>query len=126
MLHRLAADAVLLFHGLWFVFTVLGALLALRWPGVLRGHVLFVAWGAWVQFSGWVCPLTPWENALRRMGGESGYEGGFIEHYVTAVLYPDGLTRDMQIGLGVGLVVLNVALYAWVWRRSRSGSATKT
>lgn len=124
MPYRLAADGVLLFHGLWLAFTVLGALLALRWPRVLWIHAPVVVWGTWVMFTGRVCPLTPWENALRRRGGEAGFEGGFIEHYVTALLYPEGLTRDVQIGLGVAVLVLNVALYTWVLRRAggRRGS----
>ena len=117
MLYRLAADGILLFHALWLVFTVFGAVLALRWPRVLWVHAPIVVWGAWIEFTGWVCPLTPWENQLRRMGGEVGYEGGFIEHYVTAFLYPEGLTREIQIWLGAGLLVLNVGVYVWVLRR---------
>ena len=120
MLYRLAADALVLLHGAWLAFTVLGALLVLRWPKVMWVHLPIVAWGALVEFTGWVCPLTPWENQLRRMGGEEGYAGGFIERYVTAVLYPEGLTREIQLGLGVGVLVLNAALYWWVWRRLRA------
>ncbi|HSG50213.1 MAG TPA: DUF2784 domain-containing protein [Longimicrobiales bacterium] len=120
MLYRLAADALVLLHGAWLAFTVLGALLVVRWPKVMWVHLPIVAWGALVEFTGWVCPLTPWENQLRRMGGEEGYAGGFIERYVTAVIYPEGLTREIQIGLGVGVLVLNAALYWWVWRRRRA------
>jgi len=119
MLSRLAADALVVLHGVWLAFVVLGALLALRWPRVLWAHLPVVAWGAIVEFTGWICPLTPWENRLRRLGGEEGYAGGFIERYVTAVIYPEGLTREIQIGLGVGVLVLNAVLYAWVWRRRR-------
>lgn len=122
MLYRLAADALVLLHGLWLAFVVLGALLALRWPRILWAHAPAVAWGAIVEFMGWICPLTPWENRLRRMGGEAGYAGGFIERYVTAVIYPEGLTREIQIALGVGVLVLNAALYAWVLGRRRSAA----
>jgi len=120
MLYRLAADALVVLHGLWLAFTVLGALLALRWPRVMWVHLPIVAWGALVEFTGWVCPLTPWENRLRRLGGEEGYTGGFIERYVTAVIYPEGLTKEIQIGLGAGVLVLNAVLYWWVWRRRRA------
>jgi len=119
VLYRVAADGLVLLHGLWLIFVVLGALLALRWPRVSWVHVPAVAWGALIEFEGWICPLTPWENHLRRLGGGEGYAGGFIERYVTAVLYPEGLTRDVQIALGVGVLVLNVLLYGWVWRRRR-------
>jgi len=123
MLYALAADLVLIFHGLFVAFVALGALLALRWPGVLWAHLPAVAWGALIEFQGWVCPLTPLENRFRRLAGETGYAGGFIEHYITAVLYPAGLTREIQIGLGVGVLLLNAVLYAWIVRRRtrRSG-----
>ena len=119
MIYRLAADALVLLHALWLAFVVFGALLALRWRRVLWAHVPVVAWGALVEFTGWVCPLTPWENDLRRLGGQEGYAGGFIERYVTAIIYPEGLTREIQIGLGVGVLVLNAGLYWWVLRRLR-------
>ncbi|MBT8338322.1 MAG: DUF2784 domain-containing protein [Gemmatimonadetes bacterium] len=123
MLHRLLADGLVLVHGLWLVFVVGGALLALRWPRIRWVHIPAVAWGALIEFQGWVCPLTPLENHLRRIGGEVGYTGGFIERYVTGFVYPAGLTREIQVGLGVGLLVLNVALYGWVWHRSRRRAA---
>lgn len=122
MLYRLAADAIVLIHGLWLVFVVFGAFLALKWPRALWLHAPAVAWGAVVEFTGWVCPLTPWENRLRRLGGEEGYAGGFIERYVTAVIYPEGLTREIQVALGVGVLLLNAGLYWWVLcRRRRAG-----
>ncbi len=74
-------------------------------------------WGAWIEFAGWICPLTPLEIWLRRRAGEAGYERGFIEHYVLPVLYPSELPRSTQLVLGIVVVVLNVVLYAWVWRR---------
>lgn len=119
MLYRLAADALVLLHGLWLVFVIFGALLALRWPKVLWAHLPAVAWGALIEFTGWICPLTPWENDLRRMGGQEGYAGGFIERYVTALIYPEGLTREIQIVLGFGVLVLNATLYWWVLRKRR-------
>lgn len=119
MLYRLAADGLVVLHGLWLVFVVFGALLALVWPRVLWAHVPAVLWGGLIEFMGWVCPLTPWENELRRLGGEAGYGGGFIERYLTAAIYPEGLTREIQIALGVGVLVLNGALYFWLWRRAR-------
>ena len=119
MLYRLTADALVLAHGLWLVFVVFGALLALRWPRTLWFHAPAVAWGALVEFTGWVCPLTPWENRMRRLGGEEGYAGGFIERSVTAAIYPEGLTREIQVALGIAVLVLNAGLYWWVLRRRR-------
>lgn len=113
------ADVVLLFHGLFVVFVVVGGLLVLRRRWVAWLHVPCALWGAWVEVAGWVCPLTPLENRFRRMAGEAGYEGGFIERYVTAALYPEGLTRGTQIALGTAVLLLNAGIYAWVMRRGR-------
>jgi hypothetical protein len=74
-------------------------------------------WGAWIEFSGHLCPLTPLEVNLRERGGMAGYSGGFIAHYVTAWIYPDGLTRNVQIAIGLGLCVVNTLIYGWVFNR---------
>jgi hypothetical protein len=76
-----------------------------------------VAWGALIEFAGWICPLTPWEQSLRRLAGEDGYSGGFVEHYLLPILYPEGLTREVQIVLGVLVLVINAVAYALIWRR---------
>ena len=125
MLHRFLADAVLVFHLLFIVFAVLGGLLALRWRWVPWVHLPALAWGATVEFTGWICPLTPLENQLRRAGGEAGYSAGFIEHYLLPVLYPDALTRDTQFILGMVLVLINAAVYIAVWRRYALRSARR-
>lgn len=111
------ADSVVLLHMGFVVFVVAGGLLVLRWKRMAWVHVPCAVWGAWIEFAGWVCPLTPLEIWLRRRAGEAGYERGFIEHYLLPVLYPSELTRPTQLVLGTAVVVLNVVLYAWVWRR---------
>jgi len=123
MPHRVLADLVLILHAAFVAFVMLGALLAVRWPRLAWVHVPVALWGAGIEFLGGICPLTPLENHWRRLAGELGYPGGFVEHYVVAVLYPDGLTRRLQIGLGVLVLAVNVAIYAWALRRVRlSGS----
>ncbi len=107
------ADAVVLVHALFVVFVVFGGLLALRWPKVLWVHAPAAIWGVVVEYAGFICPLTPLEIALRERAGHAGYQGGFIEHYVEALLYPAGLTRAMQIALGTFALAINVAIY---WR----------
>jgi hypothetical protein len=113
----LAADVVVLAHLAFILFGMFGALLALKWRWIPWLHVPAVAWAAWVELSGRICPLTPLERWFRRAAGEAGYEGDFIDRYVTAFIYPEGLTRELQIVLGVLLVTLNGAIYAMVWRR---------
>ena len=120
MIYRLLADLVLILHAGFVVFVMLGAFLVLRWPRVAWVHVPVVLWGAGIEFVGWPCPLTPLENYLRRLGGEFGYQGGFIDHYVMSMLYPDGLTRQLQFVLGALVLLVNVTVYAWVLRRRRS------
>jgi hypothetical protein len=120
MLYRVLADALVLFHLLFVAFAVAGGLLALRWRWAAALHLPALVWAAWIEFSGGICPLTPMENALRRMAGGAGYPGGFVEHYVLPVLYPAGLTPQHQWVLGGVLLALNLLVYAavaWRWRR---------
>ena len=118
---RLAADAVALLHGAFVLFVVFGGLLVWRWPRLAWLHLPAVAWGALIEFTGWMCPLTPWENALRQAVGQAGYTGGFVDHYLWPLLYPAGLTREMQWALGAGVLVVNGAVYGLLLgRRARS------
>jgi len=119
MLWSVLADLVVVVHGLYIVFVVLGALLALRWRRILFVHLPAAVWGALVALADWPCPLTPLENALRRRAGEAGYPGSFVETWLLPAVYPGGMTREIQIGLGLGVVVVNVVLYALVWKRGR-------
>jgi len=116
---RLLADAVVAFHFAFIVFVVAGGLLVLWRRGWALLHLPAVAWGAWTEFTGTICPLTPWEQALRRQAGEAGYAGGFVEHYLVPLIYPAALTPGLQIALGAFVLLLNAALYAGVWRRWR-------
>jgi hypothetical protein len=119
MIYRILADGVLLVHLGFVLFVVLGGLLLARRPKVAVVHLPAAVWGVLIEYMGGVCPLTPLEQDLRRRGGEDGYTGSFLEHYVTAALYPNGLTRALQIVLGSLLLFLNVVLY-WRWWRRRS------
>ena len=119
MIHRLAADAVLLLHLGFILFVLLGGLLALRWRWAPMLHLPAAAWGVYVELSGGLCPLTPLENRLRGAAGEAGYTGGFIEHYLLALIYPAGLTHEIQYVLAAIVVGVNGLAYAWVWRRRR-------
>jgi hypothetical protein len=121
MPHRLLADAVLVLHGLFIAFALLGGLTALWRRRMAALHLPALAWGAYVMLSGRICPLTPLENRLRRAAGEAGYAGGFIEHYLAAAIYPAGLTRPVQVGLGAAFVACNLLIYAGVAWRLRRG-----
>ena len=120
MAYRAAADAILVTHFAFVLFAVFGALLILRWPRLAWLHIPVVVWAAFVEFSGTICPLTPLEAILRRQAGEAGYAGGFIEHYVVSLLYPEGLARDTQTILGAIVVVINAAIYIVAFMRRRA------
>lgn len=115
--YRILADAVLVLHLAFIVFAVLGGLLVLRWPRLAWVHLPVVLWAAGIEFLGGICPLTPLENRLRAAGGEAGYEGSFVEQYVTALIYPEGLTRGVQVALGFIVIAVNLAIYLRVFRR---------
>ena len=117
MCYRALADLVLVVHFAFVLFVVFGGALALRWSRVAWIHVPIALYGAVIEFMGFVCPLTPLEVTLRQRGGEAGYAGGFIEHYITAAIYPAGLTRQVQFILGAALVGLNIVVYAVWWTR---------
>ena len=115
----LLADLVLILHFAFIAFALLGALAWLRWRHAPLVHLPALAWGVAIELVHGTCPLTPLENALRRAAGDPGYEGGFIERYLGSLIYPAGLTPATQWLLALGLVGVNVALYAWVLRRRR-------
>lgn len=113
MAASLAADAVLVFHLLFIGFAALGALLVAWRPRVAWVHLPALAWAVWIEVTHGICPLTPLENALRRAGGEAGYDGGFVAHYLVPLIYPPGLTPRHQLALAALLVGLNALLYGW-------------
>ena len=120
MAYRAAADAILVAHLAFVLFVVFGALLLLRWPRLAWLHIPAVVWAAFIEFSGMICPLTPLEVALRQRAGQAGYGGGFIDHYVVSLLYPEGLTQNTQAMLGTVVVAINAAIYIVAFRRRRT------
>jgi hypothetical protein len=120
VLARIAADLLVLFHLGFILFVAAGALLALRWPRIVWAHLPAAVWGALIELNGWLCPLTPLENRLRLAGGDAGYSGGFIDHYIMPLVYPPGLSRELQIALGCVVIIVNGLVYGvLLCRRSR-------
>ena len=115
MLTLIAADLVVLLHFAFIVFVVAGGLLVLKWRWLLWFHLPAVIWGAFIELSGWVCPLTPIENMLRMIGGGGTYSSSFIEQYIVSVIYPSGLQRSTQIALGLIVVAINAVIYAAIF-----------
>ncbi len=119
MITSLAADALVLLHAMFVLFVVAGGALVLKWPKLAFVHIPCVVWGAGIEFTGAICPLTPLEQRLRSAAGEAGYTGGFIEHYVLPLIYPPGLTPTVQIVLGGAVVAINLAVYGYLYSRGR-------
>lgn len=120
-LFRWLGDAVVIVHVAFVLFVVFGGLLVLRWRRLAWLHIPAVAWGAAVEFADWICPLTLLENMLQERAGLEAYRGDFIARYVLPVLYPDRLTRTIQIVLGCAALALNLLVYSWIALRARSG-----
>ncbi len=119
MAYAISADLLLVFHFLFILFVLFGGLLVAWRVACIWLHIPAAAWGAAVEIMGWYCPLTPWEIRLRRLAGETGYEGSFVEHYLLPLIYPVGLTRELQLAIGVGVLVLNLGIYWWIWQQRR-------
>ena len=115
------ADLTLCIHVSFVLFVIFGGLLVLRWWWIAWLHLPAAAWGAFVEFTGWICPLTPLENWLRAQGSEISSRSDFIAQYLLPVLYPGDLTQDIQLLLGTGVVVLNTAIYWWLWQLHARG-----
>lgn len=111
------SNLIVIIHFLYIVFVLLGALLVLRWPRMIWLHLPAVVWGVLVEFMGWYCPLTPWENQLRRMAGREVYEGDFIGEYLLPLIYPVNLTREMQYLFAAIVILINVVSYYFILYR---------
>ena len=118
MLYRVTADLLVLLHLAFIIFVIAGGLAVLKWQWMAWLHLPAAAWGALIEFRGWVCPLTPLEKNLRRLAGEEGYSEGFIEHYLLQIVYPPGFTRDIQVGLGIAVILINMLIYGVLLYRS--------
>jgi hypothetical protein len=116
MFHLILADLVMILHVAFVIFVLCGGLLVLKWRWIAWLHLPAAIWGAVIEFTGWICPLTPLENWLREQGGKASYRSDFIAQYLLPVLYPVDLTQDLQLLLGTGVVALNAVVYWWLWQ----------
>lgn len=116
MITSILADAVVALHFGFIAFVVAGGFLVLRWPRLIWWHLPAFLWGAAISFGGWICPLTPLEQWLLTRGGEQAYSGSFIAHYLLPVIYPAGLTRGVQMSLGLIVIAINAVAYGLLWR----------
>ena len=117
MLMLYAADVIVLIHFSFILFVIFGGFLAMKWRKVIWLHMPAAVWGVLIEFYGWICPLTILENQLRRDNNNGAYSTGFIEHYIIPVIYPEGLTPEIQIILGTVVIVVNLFIYTLVFKK---------
>jgi hypothetical protein len=118
MLHAAIANLLVIVHLLFVLFVILGGFLLFSWPRVAFVHLPAAAWGMLIELNHWICPLTPLEQSMRRAAGEAGYTGGFIDHYMVPLIYPEGLTPEIQWALGAVVLLVNAAIYGiWLLKR---------
>lgn len=115
MLFHVAADLLVVFHFLFVIFVLFGGLLILKWRFIMWLHIPAVVWGVVVEWMGWICPLTPWEWSLREKAGQLGYSGSFIDYYIIPIIYPEGLTRELQVSIGIFVILINLIVYGFIF-----------
>ena len=123
VLFRILADITTIVHFAFIIFVIAGGVVVLRWRRVMWAHLPVVAYGILIEFLGWVCPLTPLEQSLRTMAGQTSYTGTFTEHYITPIIYPPGLSHSVQITLGLIVFAVNAAVYIWIFSHRRRKTA---
>jgi hypothetical protein len=119
MYYAVVADALVIFHLVFIVFVMLGGLLLLKWHWLIYLHLPAVAWGILVELQGWPCPLTPLEQHFRTLAGETGYSGGFVQHYLLPIIYPAGLTRELQTVIAISVISVNLVIYTLIYVKYR-------
>jgi hypothetical protein len=118
-LFQVLADGVVILHLCFILFVIFGGIIAVFWPKVLWMQIPCVMWGICIELTGFICPLTPLENYLWQLSGRLPYSGDFIIHYIEPVIYPEGLTRDLQIMMGLLVILSNGIIYGWLLSRKR-------
>ena len=119
MVYSVLADVTLVVHLAFILFILFGGLAALRWRRAVWLHLPAAAWGVLIELFGWICPLTPLESWLRMQAGGQGYTQSFVEQYLLPIIYPAGLTRNVQLVLAGIVLAVNAVVYAFVWRTRR-------
>lgn len=125
MPYSIAADLLVILHLAFIVFVLLGGILVLKWRLLIYLHLPAVAWGTLIELRGWICPLTPLEQHFRVLAGETGYSGGFVQHYLLPLIYPAGLTHELQTLFAFCVIAVNLMVYTMIYvkhRRSRHHS----
>jgi len=121
-MHELAADIILIIHFLFILFVIFGALLFFVAKKIVFIHIPAIIWGSYIELTHSICPLTYLENWLLQKANLTTYSEGFIQYYLVPIVYPTNLTKDIQIYLGIGLIVINIVIYAFIFGKMKKNS----
>ena len=121
-MYELAADIILIIHFLFILFVIFGALLLFVEKKIVFIHIPAIIWGSYIELTHSICPLTYLENWLLQKANLTTYSEGFIQYYLVPIVYPTNLTKDIQIYLGISLIVINIVIYAFIFGKMKKNS----
>ncbi len=121
-MYELAADIILIIHFLFIIFVIFGAFLFFVAKKIVFIHIPAIIWGSYIELTHSICPLTYLENWLLQKANLTTYSEGFIQYYLVPIVYPTNLTKDIQIYLGIGLIVINIVIYAFIFGKMKKNS----
>ena len=116
-MHELAANLTLIVHFAFILFVVFGALLFFVATKIIFIHFPALIWGSYIELTNSICPLTYLENWFLHKANLTTYSEGFIQNYLVPIVYPVSLTKDLQIYLGIALIVINIVFYAFIFNK---------
>ena len=116
-MYEIAANLILIVHFIFILFVVFGALLFFVSTKIIFIHVPAVIWGSYIELTNSICPLTYLENWFLKKSNKTTYSEGFIQNYLVPIVYPMNLTKDLQIYLGIALIVVNIIIYVFIFNK---------
>ena len=114
-MYELAANLTLIIHFAFILFVIFGALLFFITTKIIFIHIPAFIWGSYIELTHSICPLTYLENWFLHKANLTTYSEGFIQNYLMPIVYPASLTKDLQIYLGIALILINIVIYAFIF-----------
>ena len=115
-MYELFANLTLIAHLIFILFVIFGGLLFFIFSKVVYIHLPALLWGIYIELNNSVCPLTYLENWFLIKAELATYSNGFINNYLYPIIYPEGLTNNIQIYLGITLIVINILIYGFIFK----------
>ena len=113
-MYEIAADLTLIVHVAFIFFVVFGSLLFFVAAKIIFIHIPALIWGTYIELTNSICPLTYLENWFLHKANLTAYSEGFIQNYLIPIVYPTNLTKDLQIHLGIALIIVNMIIYGFI------------